>query len=256
MTMCIYALWVGAERGLVTLVRVLTGDLLDLSSRRMTAKEQLDRFIIENDFEALSTVVVSKNLDEGLSALIQGHAIGPLQPNVIFMGWASDEERSIPFVRHLISAHSLGMSLILLKDSGLPEKTRSKRIDIWWRGKDNGSLMVLASHLLTLNFDWSRTKIRLLRMIQKEEGRVPATSALKDLIDKARINADAQIIVSDASFSDVLHRHSSDASVVFLGFIMPEEEEAEEFQARYEEMLSDLPTTLLFCSSGEADLMA
>jgi hypothetical protein len=93
-------------------------------------------------------------------------------------------------------------------------------------------------------------------MIQKEEGRDPATHALRNMIDKARIDADAQIIVSGSPFKEVLHRHSSDASVVFLGFIMPDEEEAVQFQARYEEMLSDLPTTLLFCSSGEADLMA
>jgi amino acid transporter len=256
MTMCMYALWFGAERGLVTLVRVLTGDLLELKNRRDTAVDQLKRFIAENDFDALSTVVVSGNLDEGLSAIIQGHAIGPLQPNIVFMGWASDKARSVPFVNHLKTILSLGMSLILLRDNGLPEKNRAKRIDIWWRGKDNGSLMVLASHLLTLNFHWSRTKIRLLRMIHNEEGREPATKALQEMIDKARINADPQIIVSDASFNDVLHRHSADASVLFLGFIIPEEEEAEEFQARYEEMLSGLPTTLLFCSSGEADLMA
>jgi hypothetical protein len=255
MTMSMYALWIGAERGLVTLVRVLTGDLLDLSNRRKVAKEQLERFIFENDFEALSTVVVSKNLDEGLSALIQGHAIGPLQPNVIFMGWASDRERSVPFVRHLISAYSLGMSLILLKDNG-PPNNKPGRIDIWWRGKENGSLMVITSHLLTLNYGWREAKIRLLRMIQNEQGREPATQALREMVDAARIDADVQVIVSEAPFTDVLHRHSSDASVVFLGFILPEEEEAAQFQSRYEEMLSGLPTILLFCSSGEADLMA
>ena len=97
---------------------------------------------------------------------------------------------------------------------------------------------------------------KLLRMIQNEEGREPATQALKELIDKARIDADAQIIVSDSPFAHVLHRHSSDASVVFLGFVLPEEEEAVQFQSRYEELLSDMPTALLFCSSGEADLMA
>jgi hypothetical protein len=251
-----YALWIGAERGLVTLVRVLTGDILELAAHRKAAKEQLNRFILDNDFEALSTVVVSRNLDEGLSAIIQGHAIGPLQPNVVCMGWASDEQRVLPFVRHLISVQSLGMSLILLKDNGLPNTVHSRRIDIWWRGKDNGSLMVIVSHLLTLNYEWRDAKIRLLRMIQHEKGREPATRALEEMIDKARITADAQIIVSESPFTDVLHRHSSDASVVFLGFILPEDEEAVQFQSRYEEMLSDMPTALLFCSSGEADLMA
>jgi amino acid transporter len=120
MTMSMYALWIGAERGLVTLVRILTGDILELATHRKVAEEQLNHFILENDFEALSMVVVSRNLDEGLSAIIQGHSIGPLQPNVVCMGWASDEQRALPFVRHLISVQSLGMSLILLKENGLP----------------------------------------------------------------------------------------------------------------------------------------
>ena len=256
MTMNMYALWIGAERGLVTLIRVLTGDILELFKRRQIAKDQLNRFIVDNDFEALSTVVVSQNLDEGLSAIIQGHSIGPLQPNVVFMGWASDKERSLPFIKHLISIHDLGMSLILLKDNGLPENTNSRRIDIWWRGKANGSLMVIISHLLTLNYEWSEAKIRLLRLIQNEEGRAPATNALKKMVDSARIDAEAQVIVSESPYTEVLHRHSSDASVVFLGFMIPEEEDAEKFQAQYEGMLEGLPTTLLFCSSGEADLMA
>ncbi len=256
MTMSMYALWIGAERGLVTLVRVLTGNILELAAHRKAAKEQLSRFVLDNDFEALSTVVVSRNLDEGLSAIIQGHAIGPLQPNVVCMGWASDEERALPFVKHLISIQSMGMSLILLKDNGLPSTAKSRRIDIWWRGKDNGSLMVIVSHLLTLNYEWREAKIRLLRMIQNEEGREPATQALKEMINRARIDANAQIIVSESPFADVLHRHSSNASVVFLGFVLPEEEEAVEFQSRYEEMLSGMPTALLFYSSGEADLMA
>ncbi len=256
LTKSMYALWIGSERGLVTLVRVLTGDILELSVHRQTAKEQLRRFIMDNDFEALSTVVVSQNLDEGLSAIIQGHSIGPLQPNVIFMGWASDEERSLPFVRHLMSAQSLGMSIILVKDNGLPDKTKQRRIDIWWRGKENGSLMTIASHLLTLNYEWSGVNIRVLRMIQNEEGREPATNALKEMVDAARIDAQVQVIVSQSPFAEVLHRHSSDASVVFLGFIVPKEEDAGLFQAQYEGMLSGLPTTLLFCSSGEADLMA
>jgi len=240
----------------VTLVRVLTGSLLELTDHRSAAKEQLDRFIMENDFKALSTVVVSNDLDEGLSAIIQGHSIGPLQPNVVFMGWASDKERAIPFVRHMVSVRSLGMSLVLLKDNGLPERIMPRRIDIWWRGKENGSLMVLTAHLLLLNSEWSDARIRLLRVIQHDEGREPAEQALKEMIHDARIDADVQVIVSDAPFAEQLHSYSRDATVVFLGFNIPEEKDAELFQARYGEMLTGLPTTLLFSSSGDADLMA
>jgi len=55
---------------------------------------------------------------------------------------------------------------------------------------------------------------------------------------------------------EVLKSYSKDASVVFLGFNVPGKSEAREFQERYEERISDLPTTLLVCSSGKADLFA
>jgi amino acid transporter len=255
-TMAMYALWLGAERGLVTLGRVLVGDLAEIGHLRRTAVEQLRGFLRENDFEALSTVVISKSLDEGLTALLQGHPVSPLQPNVLLMGWSTDPERFVSLVQHLNSARLLGMSLILLRDRGLPTGNWARRIDIWWRGRENGSLMVLLAHLLTLNWEWSRARIRLLRLIYEEAGREPATQALEQLIHAARLQAEVQIIVSESSFIEVLQRHSKDASVVLLGFNVPEEDEARDFQQYFGEITSDLPTVLLVCSSGEADLFA
>jgi amino acid transporter len=256
LTMTMYAFWIGAERGLVILARVLVGDLVEIGHLRETAVTQLNRFLQDNDFDALSTVVVSHSLDEGLTALLQGHAVGPLRPNVVLMGWSSDKDRSSSFVHHLNSVVLLGMSLILLRDSGLPREGARRRIDIWWRGRENGSLMVLMAHLLTLNWEWSEAKIRLLRLIQDEAGRKPAALALRELVDAARVTAEVEVLVSEAPFLEVLHRHSGDASAVLLGFNVPQEGEAQVFQDYFEEMLSGLPTTLLVCSSGEADLLA
>jgi hypothetical protein len=76
------------------------------------------------------------------------------------------------------------------------------------------------------------------------------------LIDAARVDAKTEVVVSKAPFHEVLNAHSKDASVVFLGFNVPEKSEAREFQKRYEEIIFDLPTTLMVCSSGKADLFA
>ena len=255
-TLAMYALWIGAQRGLVTLARVLVGELAHLVNRRKAAVEQLQSFLRENNFEALSTVVVSRDLDDGLSALLQGYPLGPIKPNVVLLGWSAEHARADSFVHHLHSAKHLGMSLLLLKDKGLPPATCRRRIDIWWRGRDNGSLMVLLAHLLTLHYEWSQAQIRLLRLIQDEAGRQPADQALRQLLDAARLTAQVQIIVSKDAFAKVLHRHSGDASVVFLGFTVCPEEDAQTFQANFENLLAGLPTTLLVCSSGQADLLA
>jgi hypothetical protein len=217
--------------------------------------DQLKRFLDENQFDALSSVIITKSLDEGLTALIQAYPISPLQPNVLLMGWSSDSERSTSFVRHMNTARMLGMSLILLKDSGLPKGRLKRRVDIWWRGRENGSLMVLLAHLLRLNWEWSDSEIRLIRLIQDEAGREPAGDALRELLEAARVDAVVDVLVSDAPFKEVLTRHSRDASVVFLGFNVPEEDRAGHFQQYFEEMMSELPTTLLVCSSGEVDLL-
>ena len=251
-----YALWIGSERGLVTLARVLVGDPEEISHLQKPAAEQLDRFLDQRGFQALRSVVVSENLDEGMTVLLEGHPLSPLRPNTVLMGWSSDPERAAYFVQHLRTARRLGMSLVLVGDKGLPQGSFDRRIDIWWRGQENGSLMILMAHLLTLNWEWSRAKVRMLRLIEDEAGRQPSREALEELVNHARLGADVDVIVSKDPFPIVLQRHSSDATVVILGFKIPEEreEEAFRFQMYFERMTSQLPTTLLVSSSGEADV--
>jgi hypothetical protein len=52
---------IGAARGMVTLARVLAGDLQQIAKRRETAVGQLEDFLRENDFEALSPVVITSS---------------------------------------------------------------------------------------------------------------------------------------------------------------------------------------------------
>ena len=256
-TLAIYGLWIGAERGLVTLARVLVGDPEEISHLQKPAAEQLHRFLDEGGSRALTSVVVSENLDSGMTVLLEGHPLSPLRPNTVLMGWSSDPERASYFVEHLRTAHRLGMSLVLVNDKGLPQGSFDRRIDIWWRGQENGSLMILIAHLLTLNWEWSRAKVRMLRLIEDEAGRQPSREALEELVNKARLNAEVDVIVSEDPFPKVLERHSANASVVILGFKIPDEEREEEafrFQMYFERMISTLPTTLLVSSSGEADV--
>lgn len=255
LTMARYALWFGEDRGLVILARILVGDLTDIHRLRGAAVEQLSGFLRENNFDALPAVMVSQDLDEGIRALIQGQSLGALQPNTVMMGWSSDKSRSDAFIKHLHSVSLLGRSIILVSDKGLPEKNRKKRIDIWWRGKKNGSLMVLLGHLLTLNWEWRGAEIRLNRVIQNEAGRRPATEALEALIKDARVKATVSVLVSEDPFKDVLHRHSKDASLVMLGTQLPDQDNADQFLVLTEQAMDGLPTTLIVLSSGEADLL-
>jgi hypothetical protein len=150
----------------------------------------------------------------------------------------------------------LNMSLVVICDHGLPVRLRGHRIDVWWQGRENGPLMVLLAHLLTLNGDWSDARIRLIREIPDEAGRQPVAEAMASLLADARVDAEVQILVSSDPFTQVVHRHSADATMVFIGFFLPDKADAHQFQRNFQKILSSLPTTLLVCSSGKADLLA
>ncbi len=258
LTLARYADWLGSGRGIIILVSLIIGKLKVKIEQRRHMIDALNDFIKKSKIQAFSQVLITPHLDLGLNQLLQSASIGPLKPNLVILGWSSDQSRTEFVVNHLHTAHTLNMSLILLHDNGLPkfEKKVTKRIDIWWRGKENGSLMAILAYLISLNHDWSHVSIRFLRVVRQDESRQQAFDELKTLIEVSRMAATVNIIDSQKSFPEILYTYSHDATVVFLGFQIPAVEKAEEFQRSIASLLKGLPTTLLVNSTGEADLMA
>lgn len=255
-TLVQYALWLGEERGIVTLVRILPGNIQELMEKRQTASTQLKKFLNDHGCNGFSTVMVSPDLDQGIYAVLQAHPPGPLKPNTVIFGWSSDPARAHSFTRHLRIVRAMGMNLVVINDKGIPKDLSNGFIDIWWRGKKNGSLMIILAHLLTLNRQWADATIRLFRIIQDTAGVQPAKDALEMLLREARVKAETRVIVSTDSFEKVFKSVSTDASVVFIGFNVPEQSQAEEFQARHTRIISPLPTIIMVSSIGDCDLFA
>ncbi len=254
-TLVQYALWIGEDRGIVTLVRILPGNLQDLMEMRQAALIQLKKFFQDHGFSGFSTVMVSQDLDQGITAALQAHPQGPLQPNTVIFGWSSDPARACSFTRHLRIVQAMGMNLVIINDKGLPPRDKGC-IDIWWRGRKNGSLMLILAHLLTLNRQWAGATLRLFRIIRESSSEQPARDAMERLLQKARVKAETRVIVSPEPFEKVLESMSADSSVVFIGFNVPEQDQAETFQARYTATLANLPTLIMVSSIGDADLFA
>ncbi len=254
-TLAVFAMWLEARRGIVTLAEVLIGDFHELLKTRRGAQDRLDDYIDTNGLEAFSEVLVARSFDDGIASLLQTHSIGPLKPNLVMMGWPGDSTRAVPFSRLLRLSAELNMSQIVIVDRGLPAPTSDKRIDIWWRGQDNGSLMVILAYLLTLNWEWSGAALRVLRLVGPDESEQAARDEISTLIDAARLVVEI-LLVHESTIIEAVERHSADASVVFLGFRPPSDEQAEYYHASFERLTAHLPTTLLIASSGEANLLA
>ena len=256
-TLTQYAVWMESGRGVVTLAEVLKGDFVELIPKRKASLERLQDFIDSNQLAAFPEVLIAEDFDQGLKSLLQCHSIGPLKPNMLMLGWPTNPERIQAFVSYIQMAQKLSKSVVVTVDKGLPKSSkRKKRIDLWWRGHKNGSLMVILAHLITLNPEWSQAHLRILRLINNEEQREHAEAELYQLTEAARVKAEVKVLVSQTVFSESLHEYSSDAAAVLLGFFIPHQEDAHAFHQRYAELVEGLPTTLLVCSSGSADLLA
>lgn len=258
LTLVTYALWLEAQRGVVTLVDLMVGDVHEpaMAQRRRENQAVLERFVREHRLPAFAESPVVPDFDQGLTILLQTHSVGPLKPNLVVFGWCAVPERVSAYWGHLRCAADMGMSLVLFVDRGLPEPDPARRIDLWWRGRRNGSLMLILAHLLRQNPDWAGARVRVLRACATDAERQGALGELHALVDAGRIEAEVEVLVSARPFGEVLHEESRDATVVFLGFDVVPVERTVGAHGALSALVEGLPTTLFISSSGAADLLA
>ena len=193
--------------------------------------------------------------------------LGELRPNTILLGWPRESERAADFGSNLGTIDFMGRSILIsrfAKSKSETDEDHSKSaerlwsppqgtIDVWWREKQNGELMLLLAHLLTLNEGWKGRTIRLLRVIDNEAGRDEVESHLVKLAEKARIKAKCEVVVSE-DFRGAIQSTSRDASIVFMGFAVPEKGLEEDFYQRIESLSGNLPRVMFVKSNGNMSL--
>jgi amino acid transporter len=251
-TLMWYANWLVSGRGIVSMVNVIEGEVHEKVEERKQVQKELETFLDDKKIEAYVEVIVNPSFDQALAVLLQAQSIGPLKPNMVVSGWPSMPRDFQQFARQLRVTHDLGMSQVILVDHGLPVEPR--RIDVWWRGQENGSLMVILAYLLTQNWMWSRTRIRLIMVEAPGQSKADVEKKLEQLLDAARLDADYLALEPTDDFRQCLRDNSGDADLVMLGFRPPSDDDAEVFHTRYSRMVEDMPTTMIVSSTGGADL--
>ncbi|GAB4279569.1 MAG: Na-K-Cl cotransporter [Candidatus Rifleibacteriota bacterium] len=254
-TLATYAVWFESGRGIVIMANILVGSLKDLLGKREIAEKQLKQFCAERNMHVFPQVVVAESISAGVNTFLQGTAIGPIRPNLVMFGWPEKFESARNLIEYIKLADASKIGQLLLSDKGLPEIASNRRIDVWWRGRKNGSLMVLLAHLLLNNWEWRSAKIRVLRVVENDAGIQPAMEALQILLDNARVQGQAKTLIADKPFAQILGENSYDAALVFLGFEIPEDDSAEKWFNAYECMLKGLPTTVLVHCASEGDFL-
>lgn len=254
--LAVYGHWFTSGHGILTLGQVIQGEIEDRMERRESQERILRSFIRDQELEAFPAVVVSPYLSDGIESLVQCQGLGALRLNSLLLGWPHDADRAVVFSSTLRTVAGLGCSIIAARfkdDADDPWVAPAGTIDVWWRGRDNGELMLLLAHLLTNNDEWRTRPIRILRVIENEAGRMEVLQHLTELTDAARIRAKAEVVVSDDPRSTI-HKCSRDAAIVLFGFEPPEEGDEEAFYQRMEHWAGDLPRVVFVDSAGRMSL--
>lgn len=260
----IYGYWFTSGRGILLIGQVIQGEIKDQLERHNNQERLLHEFIREKELKAFPAVVVAPTVPAGIESLVMCVGLGELRPNTILLGWPHEAERVEHFGSMLRTIDFMQRSVLISRftdthtDADGDEKAEQWNappgtIDVWWRGKQNGELMMLLAHLLTQNDGWRNRTIRLLRVIDNEAGRDEVEQHLKLLADRARIKTQCEVVVS-SDFRGAIQESSRNAAIVFMGFQPSDENFDSDFYERIEGLCGDLQRVIFVNSNGSMSL--
>ena len=248
----VFGSWLTSESGVLTLGPVISGDLDDHRDRRGSQEKILHGMIKEQQLNAFPAVVVASDYTAGIEALVQCQGLGRLRPNTILLGCPLSEDRMQIFGGLLRNMEGLGRSVVVLRRTDEPSDdwvAPIGTIDVWWRGRANGELMVLLAHLMLQHPDWRGRKLRLLRVVENEAAIDEVRSHLEGLLKEARIAGTPKVVISNDP-SSAIQTTSRDAAFVFLGMQPPDVGSESEFFHRTQALVGNLQRVALVQSAG------
>ena len=109
---------------------------------------------------------------------------------------------------------------ILLYKHG-KKRTESKRIDVWWKGEENGNLMAMLAYIISradIKTGRTETTIRIIRKTGKADDRNKSGEEMYELLRRARLSGEVLIIQDDDKpIRENMVKYSSDAMLILMG---------------------------------------
>lgn len=252
----IFGSWLTRQTGVLALGQVIPGGLDGRPERLADQESILHSMIRDQRLSAFPAVVLAHDYTTGVQALVQCQGLGRLRPNVVLMGCPLSGERMEVFGSLLRNLEGLGRSVVVLRQTDEPsgeDSAPTGTVDVWWRGRANGELMVLLAHLMLSHPSWSGRQLRLLRVVQSEQGIDEVKSHLDGLLKSARLSGVSKVVVSSDA-AEAIQTTSRNAAFVFLGLTTPAEGEGAEFLQRLESLVGGLQRVALVRSAGGMNL--
>jgi len=250
----------GQHRGIVTLVHVVKGEVGDgeheVSPAAILAHDR--RLLAQHERQAFSEVAICPEPHRSALVIAQANGMAGLQSNTVLFGFDTEQgpERLAELITTASQMSHLGKSTLVY----LPPVVKTTRpshertIAVWWAGRENnGDLMLLLAHLLTLSPEWGRARIQLKSIVDDEEESAARSRELEELLPETRIDLTVHVIAKppERPVGQVIIDHSREAEFVMLGLGHPGGDAVLGYAERMAELLEGLPATLLVRNAGE-----
>jgi amino acid transporter len=243
-----------SDRGILTVSKLLVGTVDELSGSVASERQKL-----ADDLEALG-VLAFPEVDivpayaDGAVTVAQSNGIAGIHSNTVMIGWTDKPERRTMILRVVSNLAQLGMSAIICVPHEREWRRRQRVIHVWWGGlQQNGDLLILFAHLLSLNPEWRGSEIVINSIATNDMTMERNKGLMRKLIGASRIDATAEVILKPhgVKVQDIIRERSAHADIVLLGLAGTESGEESKYAARISEMAEGLPTVLFVRSAGE-----
>jgi len=168
--------------------------------------------------------VMNDNYSEAILSVVQSALPGGLHVNTALfpidnrLNYIEIIERMIRAeINVLLYKHGTGYSVKVVGE----DIERVDRIDVWWKGEENGNLMALLSYIISVSDERTGKGSKVIRLIRKlkgdEEERV-AQEEMETLLQRARLKGEILIIPEDEKpIHESIREFSSDAVLILMG---------------------------------------
>uniref|UniRef100_G3N7S1 Solute carrier family 12 member 7b n=1 Tax=Gasterosteus aculeatus aculeatus TaxID=481459 RepID=G3N7S1_GASAC len=189
-----------AGKGLTIVGNVLEGTYLTKDTEARKAEQSA---MSEERTKGFCHVVVSSNLRDGVSHLIQSAGLGGMKHNTILMAWpgtwrqANDPQSWKNFIETVRESTAAHHALLVAKNvDSFPtnlERLGEGTIDVWWVVHDGGMLMLLP-FLLRQHKVWRKCKMRIFTVAQMDDNSIQMKKDLQMFLYHLRLNAEVEVV--------------------------------------------------------------
>ncbi|KAM4533603.1 solute carrier family 12 member 7 isoform 1-T1 [Odontesthes bonariensis] len=192
-----------AGKGLTIVGNVLEGTYLTKETEAKKAEQNIKSSMSAERTKGFCHVVVSSNLRDGISHLIQSAGLGGMKHNSVLMAWPGTWKQSndpqswrsfIETIRETTAAH---LALLVAKNiDSFPtnqDRLGEGTIDVWWVVHDGGLLMLLP-FLLRQHKVWRKCKMRIFTVAQMDDNSIQMKKDLQMFLYHLRLDAEVEVV--------------------------------------------------------------